>query len=417
MLSPATMGRVCDERGDGMGLSGTPASERVHIGFFGMRNAGKSSVVNAVTGQDLAVVSATAGTTTDPVRKTMELLPLGPVLVIDTPGVDDEGALGNLRVERTRRVLAETDIAVLVVDAMVGLRQADRDLLALFDERGIPHVTAFNKADLPGARLEDTGTEGGPAHADLLVSARTGQGVFELKEAIAHLRPQGVERRPIADLLAPGDQVVFVIPIDSAAPKGRLILPEQMCIRDALEAAALVSVCRETELAAALDALRTPPALVVTDSQAFEEVARVVPEDVSLTSFSILMSRYKGRLAAQVAGAEGLDRLHDGDVVLISEGCTHHRQCEDIGTVKMPAWIRRYTGVEPTFRFTSGGEFPADLSGVSLVVHCGGCMLNAREMQSLVDQAAAQGVPIVNYGVAIAKMKGILGRALAPVGM
>ena len=397
-----------------MSLNSTPSGERTQIAFFGVRNAGKSSLVNAVTGQQLAVVSDVAGTTTDPVRKAMELLPLGPVVIVDTPGIDDAGSLGELRVATTRKVLATCDVAVLVVDARHGACEADRELLALFAERSVPCVIALTKADLLGD--EPVAREGLEDAAEaVVVSSLTGQGITQLKETLARLgSPTGPEPRLIADLLAPQDLVVLVIPIDSAAPKGRLILPQQQTIRDTLEAGASALMVRDTELAATLASLPTPPRLVVTDSQAFGKVARIVPAEVPLTSFSILFSRYKGDLSLQVAGARAIDSLTDASKVLICEGCTHHRQCEDIGTVKMPRWIREHTGCNPTFSFTSGGDFPLDLTGYDLVVHCGGCTLGARAMRSRIEQAGAQGVPITNYGVVIAHMHGILPRVLSP---
>lgn len=414
-----------------MSLYDAPQAERTHIGFFGVRNAGKSSVVNAVTGQSLAVVSPVAGTTTDPVRKTMELLPIGPVLIIDTPGIDDEGELGALRVKKTRRVLDSTDIAVLVIDALRGKTEADRQLIALFQERQIPYVLAYNKCELlpgDGSAPREFGAATGdderelqpdlvPPRGALYVSAKEGRNIGDLKEMIGQLvRRDEPERHVVSDLVAPGDNVVLVTPIDSAAPKGRLILPQQMTLRDLLDAGVLAHVVRETELAALLDALKQPPALVVTDSQAFGVVSRIVPPQVPLTSFSILFARYKGNLASEVAGANELDALHDGDTVLLAEGCTHHRQCDDIGTVKMPKWIAAYTGADLRYEFTSGGEFPDDLSRYKLVVHCGGCMLNAREMRWRIRHAAAQGIPLTNYGVLIAKMNGILPRVLSPFG-
>ena len=388
-------------------MNQTPSGERLHIGFFGMRNAGKSSVVNAVTGQDLAVVSDVRGTTTDPVKKAMELLPLGPVVIIDTPGLDDEGTLGALRVEKARGILAEADVAVLVVDAAAGMGSEDRALLALLAERKIPHLVVMNKSDLLAEVPADT-------DGVLYLSAKTGAGVRELKDALARIaKPGGEERHVIADLLTPGDTVVLVIPIDAAAPKGRLILPQQQTIRDILEAGCAAVCCRDTELAGTLGSLAKPPRMVVTDSQAFGRVAKIVPADVTLTSFSILFARYKGDLAALVKGAAALSKLEDGDRVLVSEGCSHHRQCGDIGTEKIPAWVRAYTGKNPDFRFTSGGEFP-EVPDAKLVIHCGGCMLNEREMKSRIERAEAAGVPIVNYGVAIAQMHGILRRSLEP---
>ena len=389
-----------------MSLNEVVSAERPHIAFFGLRNAGKSSLVNAVTGQSLAVVSEVKGTTTDPVRKAMELLPMGPVVIIDTPGLDDEGTLGELRVQETREILAKTDIAVLVVDAELGLGKLDRELLALLQERGIPYVTAYNKAD-----LLDT-----PAQADeksIYVSARTGEGVAGLKDKLGSFTAKASNpRKIVADLLSPGDLAVLVTPIDAAAPKGRMILPQQQTMRDILDAHCAFVTCQTEELDAALKALAVKPRIVVTDSQAFERVAEVTPPDVLLTSFSILFARYKGSLPTLVQGAAQLSRLKDGDRVLISEGCTHHRQCGDIGTVKLPGWIEKYTHVKPRYTFTSGGEFPENLEKYKLVVHCGGCMLNEAEMKSRVSRAKKAGVPIVNYGIAIAQMHGILHRSL-----
>lgn len=391
-----------------MSLNAQVSAERVHIGFFGLRNAGKSSLVNRVTGQTLSIVSEVRGTTTDPVRKAMELLPVGPVVIIDTPGLDDEGALGEERVRRTRRVLDQTDIAVLVVDAAAGLSQADRELMQLFEGKRIPFVVAMNKTDLvsvPESVPENT----------IYVSARENENIYTLKEKIAALaRSAASPRELIADLVLPGDAVVLVTPIDSAAPKGRLILPQQQTIRALLDAGCVPVVTRETELSRTLSLLSEPPALVVTDSQAFGIVSKIVPESVRLTSFSILFARYKGDLRTAVLGAAALRRLKDGDTVLISEGCTHHRQCGDIGTEKLPRWVKSYTGRDVNFAFTSGGEFPDDLSPYALVIHCGACMLNEREMQSRLCRAAEQSVPITNYGIAIAQMHGILDRALQP---
>lgn len=391
-----------------MSLNAQVSAERVHIGFFGLRNAGKSSLVNRVTGQTLSIVSEVRGTTTDPVRKAMELLPVGPVVIIDTPGLDDEGALGEERVRRTRRVLDQTDIAVLVVDAAAGLSQADRELMQLFEGKRIPFVVAMNKADLvsvPESVPENT----------IYVSARENENIYALKEKIAALaRSAASPRELIADLVSSGDAVVLVTPIDSAAPKGRLILPQQQTIRALLDAGCVPVVTRETELSRTLSLLSEPPALVVTDSQAFGIVSKTVPESVRLTSFSILFARYKGDLRTTVLGAAALRRLKDGDTVLISEGCTHHRQCGDIGTEKLPRWVKSYTGRDVNFAFTSGGEFPDDLSPYALVIHCGACMLNEREMQSRLCRAAEQSVPITNYGIAIAQMHGILDRALQP---
>lgn len=391
-----------------MSLNETVSAERVHIGFFGLRNAGKSSLVNAVTGQRLSVVSKVKGTTTDPVKKAMELLPMGPVVIIDTPGIDDEGALGEQRVARAQQILRQADIAILVVDAPKGLQSADRELIRLFTQRKLPYLIVFNKADLLPQIPPETERE-------IYVSAETGDGIHALKEKIAALTKTAEnDRKIVADLVAPGDTVILVTPIDSAAPKGRLILPQQQTLRELLEAGALSVVVRESELDEALAALKAPPRLVITDSQAFGVVSKIVPESIQLTSFSILFARYKGDLATVIGGAAMLDRLQDGDRVLISEGCTHHRQCQDIGTVKLPGWINGYTGKTLSYSFTSGTEFPDDLSKYALVVHCGGCMLNEREMKSRLAHCTEQGVPVTNYGIAIAQMHGILKRSLTP---
>ena len=391
-----------------MSLNATVSAERVHIGFFGLRNAGKSSLVNAVTGQRLSVVSEVKGTTTDPVKKAMELLPMGPVVIIDTPGIDDEGALGEQRVARAQQVLRQADIAILVVDAQKGLQPTDRKLTELFTERKLPYLIVFNKADLLPQLPQETANE-------IYVSAETGDGIHALKEKIAALAKSAEsDRKIVADLVYSGDTVVLVVPIDSAAPKGRLILPQQQTIRELLEVGAFSLVVRESELSAALSALKTPPRMVITDSQAFGFVSKIVPESIELTSFSILFARYKGDLATVVGGAAMLDRLRDGDKVLISEGCTHHRQCQDIGTVKLPGWINGYTGKTLSYSFTSGTEFPDDVSQYALVVHCGGCMLNEREMKSRMERCTEQGVPVTNYGIAIAQMHGILKRSLTP---
>lgn len=391
-----------------MGLNAQPSGERVHIGFFGLRNAGKSSVVNRVTGQTLSIVSDVKGTTTDPVQKAMELLPIGPVVIIDTPGIDDEGTLGEERVRRALRVLEKTDIAVLVTDSTRGLQPVEQELIELFRKREIPFVIAHNKADLtsvPAAMPEN----------EIYVSAAADSNIRELKELIARtVKPTGPEKRLVADLLAPNDTVVLVVPIDSAAPKGRLILPQQQTIRDILEAGAISLVTRETELTRTLESLHEPPRLVITDSQAFGIVDKLLPKNVQLTSFSILFARYKGNLRQAILGAAQLNSLQDGDTVLISEGCTHHRQCGDIGTEKLPNWIRRFTGKDVQFSFTAGNEFPEDVSKYALVVHCGGCMLNEREMQYRLRHSAERNVPMTNYGIAIAHMHGILDRALAP---
>ena len=392
-----------------MSLNATPSGERVHIGFFGRRNAGKSSVVNAFTGQELSVVSEVKGTTTDPVLKSMELLPLGPVVIMDTPGFDDEGALGELRVKKTKQVLNRADCAVLVVDATVGLTPVDRELLSLFREKNLPYLIAYNKSDLAAApgELEEPG---------LLVSAKTGENIHELKERVARLVDrEGPQPHLVADLLAPGDLVVLVVPIDSAAPKGRLILPQQQTIRDILEARAVSVVTGVEELPQTLQSLGKAPRLVITDSQAFGAVNKLVPRQIPLTSFSILMARYKGTLDQSAAGAAQLDQLQDGDKVLLSEGCTHHRQCEDIGTVKIPRWLKEYTGKDLVLEHSSGRDFPEDLSPYRLIIHCGGCMLGEREMAYRQKTAQDAGVPFTNYGMAIAQMHGILQRSLEPL--
>lgn len=391
-----------------MGMNDTPSGERLHIGFFGCRNAGKSSVVNAVTGQDLALVSDVAGTTTDPVSKAMELLPLGPVLIIDTPGVDDEGGLGKMRVERTKRVLEKTDCAVLIADASRGLNASDRELLQIFKERGIPYVIAMNKCDLTG--VPQTASD-----KEIFVSAKTGENIGALKDRIAAAAKRAESgRRLVGDLLEKGDIVVLVVPIDSAAPKGRLILPQQQAIRDLLESGCIPMVCRESELELTLSACAKKPAMVITDSQAFKLVAEIVPQEIPLTSFSILMARYKGFLETAVKGVTALKDIRGGDKILISEGCTHHRQCGDIGTEKLPRWIRSFTGAQPQFEFSSGGGFPEELSQYKLVIHCGGCVLNASELTYRMKSAEKAGVPFTNYGTAIAYMNGILKRSLAP---
>ena len=390
-----------------MGLNATPSANRIHIGFFGKRNSGKSSLVNAVTGQDLAVVSDVKGTTTDPVYKAMELLPLGPVVIIDTAGIDDEGALGELRVRKTQQVLNKTDIAVLVIDSTAGKTAEDEELIAMFEKKNIPYVIACNKSDLLYHRQPENEHE-------IYVSARTGYNINELKEKIAALSAsEDDKRRIVGDLISPMDFVVLVIPIDKAAPKGRLILPQQQTIRDILDAGAVAISAKETELKETLEKLGKKPRPVITDSQVFEKVAAETPDDVFLTSFSILFARYKGNLKTAVEGARTLDKLRDGDTVLISEGCTHHRQCDDIGTVKLPRWIKEYTKKQLEFRFTSGTEFPEDLPVYNLIVHCGGCMLNEREMKYRIQCAVDQGVPITNYGILIAYMKGILERSIA----
>lgn len=391
-----------------MGLNSTVSADRVHIGFFGLRNAGKSSLVNAVTGQQLALVSDVKGTTTDPVKKAMELLPLGPVVIVDTPGVDDEGELGKMRVKKARQALNYCDIAVLVVDAQKGKQSNDNELISLFEAKKIPYIIAYNKSDLL-SDIKDT------KNNEIYVSAEKNINIFELKELLAHLtKGEQNNKRIVADIINEGDAVVLVVPIDSSAPKGRLILPQQQTIRDIIEAGASAIVTRDCELVDTLSLLKEKPKLVITDSQAFEKVSQDTPDDIPLTSFSILFARYKGNLESAVKGAAQLSKLKDGDVVLISEGCTHHRQCNDIGTVKMPAWIKSFTGKDIKFEFTSGAEFKEDIKKYALVVHCGGCMLNEREMQYRVRYCLDNGVPITNYGIAIAHMHGILKRSVEP---
>lgn len=400
-----------------MGMNQTPASERVHISFFGKRNAGKSSVINAVTGQDLAIVSSVMGTTTDPVYKTMELLPLGPVMVIDTPGIDDKGELGALRVRKSYQVLNKTDIAILVIDSTAGKGEEELELIHRFHKKGIPYLIVYNKIDLLSTeKIKDLAMS--VRAGEVLVSASDGMNIQELKEKIASLKPEDTHKYPlIQDLIEPLDLVILVVPIDKAAPKGRLILPQQQTIRDILERGALSLVVRDTELKSTLDhflAQGVCPKLVVTDSQAFARVSKAVPENITLTSFSILFSRYKGELEIQLKGIATLSSIEDGDRILIAEGCTHHRQCGDIGTCKMPEWIRNYTGKKPVFEFTSGTEFPDDVSSYKMVVHCGGCMLNEREMKYRIACCQDQGVPITNYGILIAQVTGILKRSLGP---
>lgn len=428
-----------------MGLNETISAERVHISFFGRRNAGKSSLVNAVTGQKLAVVSDVKGTTTDPVKKSMELLPIGPVVIIDTPGFDDEGELGALRVQKTKEILAKTDVAVLVLDAMEEMVAQEKEFLALLKEKKLPFVVVHNKMDL----LEKVTEEGGSEDVkclhtkenledeksrqtnvqgsvqnetknsvpniarELWVSAIKNIHIQELKELLGTLaKSKQNDKKIVADLLEKGDVVILVTPIDESAPKGRLILPQQQTIRDILDAGCMAFVCQDRELPATLEALSKPPKMVITDSQAFGRVSKIVPQEIPLTSFSILFARYKGDLAAQVQGAAMLSKLQDGDKILIAEGCTHHRQCGDIGTVKLPNWIQKFSGAEVQIDFTSGGEFPEDLSEYKLVVHCGGCMLNEAEMKHRISKAKEAGVPLTNYGVAIAHVNGILKRSL-----
>lgn len=421
-----------------MGMNETPSADRVHIGFFGRRNAGKSSIVNKVTGQELAVVSDVKGTTTDPVSKAMELLPMGPVVIIDTPGIDDEGHLGELRVRKAKQVLNRVDVAVLVVDATVGKTSVDEELIRIFKEKEIPYLVVYNKADLlktkDGNPFSSENKLNQNTHAgtvkensvsqkqdheiqnteqSIYASAATGQNIYELKERIASLAvTDELKLRLVGDLLEPSDFAILVVPIDKAAPKGRLILPQQQTIRDVLEAGAAAIVIKEDELSNTLESLGKKPKLVITDSQVFAKVSKETPEDIWLTSFSILFARFKGNLKAAAAGAAAIDRLKDGDKILISEGCTHHRQCDDIGTVKLPRWIHNYTGKDLEFEYSSGREFPEDVTKYSLIVHCGGCMLNEREMRYRQKCALDQEIPITNYGIAIAYMQGILKRCV-----
>ena len=400
-----------------MGMNETPSADRVHIGFFGRRNAGKSSIVNKVTGQELAVVSDVKGTTTDPVSKAMELLPMGPVVIIDTPGIDDEGYLGELRVLKAKQVLNRVDVAVLIVDATVGKTSVDEELIRIFKEKEIPYLVVYNKADLlktkDGNQFSSENKLNQNAEQSIYASAVTGQNIYELKERIASLAvTDELKLRLVGDLLEPSDFAILVVPIDKAAPKGRLILPQQQTIRDVLEAGAAAIVIKEDELSNTLETLGKKPKLVITDSQVFARVSEETPEDIWLTSFSILFARFKGNLKTAAAGAAALDRLKDGDKILISEGCTHHRQCDDIGTVKLPRWIRNYTGKELEFEYSSGRDFPEDVTKYSLIVHCGGCMLNEREMRYRQKCALDQEIPITNYGIAIAYMQGILKRCV-----
>ncbi len=382
-----------------MGLNETPSGNRIHISFFGRRNAGKSSLVNAITNQELAVVSDVPGTTTDPVSKSMELLPLGPVVITDTAGIDDVGELGELRIEKTKKILAKTDIAVLVIDLQTGMTNYEKELVELFEEKKIAYITVYNKCDL-----------GGEAEGKICVSAKTGQGIEALKKKLGELKPKENSLRLVADFIESGDVVMFVTPIDEAAPKARLILPQQQAIRDVLDKNAISVAVQPSEIEKTLQMIT--PSLVVTDSQVFGEVSKAIPKEIKLTSFSILMARIKGLLDSAVDGAYVLDTLKDGDTVLISEGCTHHRQCNDIGTVKLPGLIQKHIHVNINFEFSSGGSFPEDLTKYALVIHCGGCMLNDTEMKNRVQIAQKQNVPITNYGIAIAHMNGILERSI-----
>lgn len=393
-----------------MGLNSTPSAERLHIGIFGKRNAGKSSLINAITGQSLAIVSDIKGTTTDPVSKAMELLPLGPVVVIDTPGLDDVGVLGQMRILKTYQVLNKTDIALLVIDGSIGMSKEDEALLEVIKEKRIPYLIVVNKMDKVREEMEESKER-------IYVSATSKLNIEELKERIGNLIPKEEKKRPlVADLLKPLDFVILVVPIDASAPKGRLILPQQQTIRDIIEAGAVSIVVKDTELKETLEKLGQKPRLVITDSQAFSEVAKQTPDDVPLTSFSILFARYKGDLWEAVKGARAIENLKDGDTILMAEGCTHHRQCEDIGTVKIPNWIRNYTkGKDIRIETCSGTEFPSDLSKYQMIVHCGGCTLNEREMKYRIRCAVDQGIPITNYGIFIAYMKGILERSIEPL--
>ena len=393
-----------------MGLNSTPSAERLHIGIFGKRNAGKSSLINAITGQSLAIVSDIKGTTTDPVSKAMELLPLGPVVMIDTPGLDDVGVLGQMRISKTYQVLNKTDIALLVIDGSIGMSKEDEALLEVVKEKKIPYLIVVNKIDEMREEMEESKER-------IYVSATSKLNIEELKERIGNLIPKEEKKRPlVADLLKPLDFVILVVPIDASAPKGRLILPQQQTIRDIIEAGAVSIVVKDTELKETLEKLGQKPRLVITDSQAFSEVAKQTPDDVPLTSFSILFARYKGDLWEAVKGARAIENLKDGDTILMAEGCTHHRQCEDIGTVKIPNWIRNYTkGKDIRIETCSGTEFPSDLSKYQMIVHCGGCTLNEREMKYRIRCAVDQGIPITNYGIFIAYMKGILERSIEPL--
>ncbi len=390
-----------------MGLNQTPSGERLHIGIFGRRNAGKSSLINAITGQQLAVVSDIAGTTTDPVSKAMELLPLGPVMITDTAGIDDNGDLGNMRVDKSYRVMQKTDIALLVTDSTDPENDYDKALEAKLREMKIPFIKVFSKCDL----LSEIPSA---FEGEIYTDAVTGKNIHELKEMIGSMRPDKEDKKICADLINSGDTVILVVPIDSSAPKGRLILPQQQTIRDILDSGAISIVCRDTELEDVLLKFKEKPRLVITDSQAFGKVSKIVPEDIMLTSFSILFARYKGNLKRSVEGVKAIDTIADGDKILISEGCTHHRQCEDIGTVKIPNWIKKYTGKNPVFEFTSGGDFPDDLSDYKMIIHCGACTLNEREMQSRIQKAVKQNIPITNYGICIAYLNGILKRSVKP---
>lgn len=410
-----------------MSLNNTPLSERIHIGFFGRTNAGKSSLINAITGQQVSLVSEVSGTTTDPVKKSMELLPLGPVVFIDTPGLDDNSQLGELRERRTRDILNQIHIAVIVADILEGITEVERKLEIQLKEAQIPYLVAYNKKDLLKETNKKPGVESDKCDSEkqeetetedkIYVSAVTGENIGLLKEKIAGLKIGWEEKRLVADLLNPGDHVVLVIPIDKAAPKGRLILPQQQTIRDILDAGCTLSVCQVENIEDTLELLQKPPKLVITDSQVFSKVKEVIPEDIMLTSFSILFARYKGNLESTVKGAFQIEELEDGDKILISEGCTHHRQCGDIGTEKLPKWILKYTGKNLIFEFTSGGDFPENIKDYKLIIHCGACMLNEKQMQARMAGAKINKIPMTNYGIAIAYLNGILKRSIKPFGM
>ena len=391
-----------------MGLNDTVSAERIHIGFFGMRNAGKSSLVNAITNQELSVVSNVKGTTTDPVKKAMELLPLGPVLIIDTPGLDDEGELGEKRITKAKQILSQTDIGILVVDSAVGLTNEDKELILAFKERKLPYIIAYTKADLLEAKKKLNENE-------IYVSSKTKSGINEIKELIGKFAKGSLNTKHIvSDIISENDIVILVTPIDESAPKGRLILPQQQVLRELLDAHCTGVVCQPEELKRTISMLSKKPRLVITDSQVFDKASSLTPDDIPLTSFSILFARYKGNLDELIKGAKALGNIKSGDNILICEGCTHHRQCNDIGTVKIPRLIEKFTGVKPNYSFTSGGEFPEDLGGISLIVHCGGCMLNEKEMRSRIEKAKEQNIPIINYGILIAHTNKILKRALEP---
>ena len=390
-----------------MGLNETPKANRIHIGIFGRRNAGKSSIINAITGQELAIVSDVKGTTTDPVSKSMELLPLGPVTIIDTPGLDDEGMLGKKRIEKAYQVLNKTDIALLIVDSSLGLSSEDEEILSLIKDKNIPYLVVMNKSDLIETKIEDENY--------IYVSTVTKENINELKELIGKIAPKESEKVIVSDLINPSDKVILVIPIDKAAPKGRLILPQQQTIRDILDKGAVAIMCKEDELKDTISLMKEKPKLVITDSQAFKRVSLDTPKDIPLTSFSILFARYKGEIDILLKGVRKVKELKDGDIILISEGCTHHRQCGDIGSEKIPKLLKKFTNKDLKFEFSSGTEFPKNLDKYALVVHCGGCMLNEKEMKHRISYTNNQGLEIVNYGILLAYLNGILQRAVEPL--